>query len=298
MYGVKGIFKKQLCRLLVLVTAVMLAGCGKEDSLKATQTIALFTDFGEGDAYVAQVKGAIKSINPKVEIMDLIHETENFNIEQASYLLDKAARFFPEGIIFVAVVDPGVGTSRKGIVLKTRAGKVYVGPDNGIFTRVIQREGLAEARELNQTKLFLSKNPSKTFHGRDVFGPVAAHISRGMPLSKVGVKMLKLTKHPIDTPTVLGSQITGEIIHADKFGNLITNITAREVKSLKPGQLIRLVHHRKTRSLPFCRTYGEAPKKRLFALLNSDGELELALPRGNAARFLGAKAGDKIAVKF
>jgi S-adenosylmethionine hydrolase len=256
------------------------------------------TDFGEKDAYVAQLKGAIKSINPKVEVLDLSHVVPSFDVEAGSYLLEKAARYFPGGTAFVVVVDPEVGTKRRSVVVCTKENKFYVGPDNGIFTRVILREGLREAREIANAELFLGGEVSSTFHGRDIFGPVAARLSKGMKFEEVGPVVKELVKHKVETPTVMGSRITGRIVHVDQFGNVITNIQERDLKELKEGQLVQLTHGKDTFSLPFCKTYGEAPEKRLFALLGSDGELEFAYSLGDASKVIGGKVGDQVVIKF
>src|SRR5262245_8426643 len=147
--------------------------------------IALFTDFGTRDAYMAQLKGAILSLQPTVQLIDLTHEVDAFDIRAAAYLLDASARYFPPGTIFVAVVDPGVGTARRPLLLTTQADKYYVGPDNGLFTRVVQREGLKAAYVLTQSAYF-RRQVSATFHGRDIFGPVAAHLARGVEPAQFG----------------------------------------------------------------------------------------------------------------
>src|SRR4030095_15218849 len=137
--------------------------------------IALFTDFGTRDAYVAQLKGAIVSINPHAVVLDLNHEVGQFDIRQAAYLLERSAAYFPAATIFVAVIDPGVGSLRRPLLLHTGTNKLYVGPDNGLFTRVLAREGLRAAYMLQETAYYRLPDVSVTFHGRDIFGPVAAH---------------------------------------------------------------------------------------------------------------------------
>lgn len=279
-------------------TALIFLNCGHNEDMKKAHGIVLFTDFGDKDAYVPQVKGAIKSINPKIEILDLAHNNNAYDIETASYLLDKSARFFPAGTIFVAVVDPGVGSGRKSVLVVTKADKIYVGPDNGLFTRIVQREGIKEAREITESKFFLNTSPSSTFHGRDIFAPIAAHLSLDVKPEDVGHILPKLQVFPIDTPTVMGSHITGKIVYIDRFGNVITNINSQHISELKPGQLIRVTHKGETHSMPFLKTYADAPDGRLMALLNSDDELEFAIQQKNASNSMNAKIGETIVIKF
>ncbi|MFZ5806199.1 MAG: SAM hydrolase/SAM-dependent halogenase family protein [Verrucomicrobiota bacterium] len=277
--------------------ALFLTGCGGKEELRIT-SIALFTDRGEQSLNIAQLKGAIKSINPDIEIIDLIHSSESLPTYTASYLLDKCARYFPAGTVFVVDLKPDVGASPKHIVVRTKANKFYVGADNTIFTRVIQREGIQEACELNQSKYFLTPHPSSAFLGRDVFGPIAAHISLGKNLKEFGAHLPKIDGHAINMPTVMNSNITGEIVHIDSSGDIITNIQASHVSALKPGQLVRLMYKGQTHSIPFLQDSGDINEERLIALLNCDGELEIAFLQKNAASFLKAKPGDSILIKY
>jgi S-adenosyl-L-methionine hydrolase (adenosine-forming) len=277
--------------------ALLWTGCGKKEELRIS-SIVLFTDRGAQSLNIAQLKGAIKSVNPDIEIMDLIHSSESLPTYTASYLLDKCARYFPAGTVFVVDLKPDVGTMPKHIVVRTKADKFYVGADNTIFTRVIQREGIKEAYELNQPKYFLISHPSSAFLGRDVFGPIAAHISLGKSLQELGVHLPKIDGHTINMPTVMNSNITGEIVHVDSSGDIITNIQAAHVSALKPGQLVRLMYKGQTYSIPFLQDSGDIDEERLIALLNCDGELEIAFLQKNAAAFLKAKPGDSILIKY
>jgi S-adenosylmethionine hydrolase len=255
--------------------------------------IALFTDFGTRDAYVAQLKGAILGINPDTPLIDLNHHVGQFNLRQAAYLLAASARYFPAGTIFVAVVDPGVGTSRRPILVQTRAGKFYVGPDNGIFTQVLEREGLQEAYELRHATYFLG-SVSATFHGRDIFGPVAAHLTRGVPPAQFGPPIEAVVRLPFTPPCVVGRTVTGEIIHLDHFGNIITNITRQVLAPLPYGQSITLTIKGQTHTLPFLQTYGAGTPHQLICVLNSNDEFEIALVQGRAAEHVDAPVGERV----
>ena len=187
--------------------------------------IAMFTDFGTRDAYVAQLKGAILSIHPTVSLVDLNHDVPAFDVRAAAYLLEASAHYFPAGTIFVAVVDPGVGTTRHPLLIVTKAGKYYLGPDNGLFTWVLEREGLQAAYVLTHTHYFRSQ-VSATFHGRDIFGPVAAHLARGVAPEQVGVPIQELVRLSSIWPARMGETILGEVIYLDHYGNIATNIPA------------------------------------------------------------------------
>ena len=258
--------------------------------------IALFTDFGTRDAYVAQLKGVILSLHPTVQLIDLTHAVEAFDVRAAAYLLDAAARYFPAGTIFVAVVDPGVGTARRPLLLATQADKFYVGPDNGLCTRVIEREGLKEAYVLTQSAYFL-RQVSATFHGRDIFGPVAAHLARGVEPAQFGPRIEEVVRLPYTRPQRVGETITGEVLHLDHFGNIATNIPAAMCTDFAPGQRVACTCADYTQVISFVETYGAGPQDALVCLINSNGEFEIALPHGAASAQLGVKVGERVIVE-
>src|SRR5215831_10850296 len=180
--------------------------------MRGVVVIALFTDFGTRDAYVAQLKGAILSIHPTAQLVDLTHEVGAFDVRAAAYLLDASARYLPAYTIVVAIVDPGVGTARRPVLLVTQAEKYYVGPDNGLFTRVIEREGLQAAYMLTQSAYF-RPHVSATFHGRDLFAPVAAHLARGVAPAQFGPHLADLVQLPYARPQRIEDTVVGEIIY-------------------------------------------------------------------------------------
>ena len=258
--------------------------------------IALFTDFGTRDAYVAQLKGAILSLHPTVQLIDLTHDVSAFDVRAAAYLLDAAARYFPAGTIFVAVVDPGVGTARRPLLLATQADKFYVGPDNGLCTRVIERERLKAAYVLTQSAYFLPR-VSATFHGRDIFGPVAAHLARGVEPAQFGPRSEDMVRLPYTRPQRVGETITGEILHFDHFGNIATNIPAEMCTDFVPGQTVACTCADHTQVISFVETYGAGLQDQLVCLINSNGEFEIALPHGAASAQLGVKVGERVIVE-
>jgi S-adenosyl-L-methionine hydrolase (adenosine-forming) len=278
--------------LSLLALFPLLTGC--QSSQRMTNLVALFTDFGPSDPYVAQLKGSIKTIAPSAELLDLSHSNAAFDISTASYLLSKSTRTLPPGSIIIAVVDPGVGSSRAGLAVRTQAGRIYLAPDNGILTEVLAREGLADARTLP----IATESISSTFHARDLCGPAAARLVNSESFDSLGAKAEKILRLPRNTATVMPNQAKGQVLYIDHYGNILTNIPGSELAKLKVGQLLTVTIKGKSLSLPFLRTYAEAPADRPFALINSDGEFEIAINQGNAARELGIKVGDPVILKL
>jgi S-adenosylmethionine hydrolase len=260
--------------------------------------IALFTDFGTHDAYVAQLKGAILSINPYVALIDLSHDVGPFHIRQAAYLLEKSARYFPAGTIFVAVVDPGVGSVRRPLLVHTQAHKFYIGPDNGLFTYVLERELLQAAYVLQQTTYFLTPHVSATFHGRDIFGPVAAHLSLGVDPVCFGPCLTEVATLPRSVPLVVGRTIEGKIVHIDHFGNMLTNIPSDLLSGIQTGQEVSITMQGMTQTVPFLITYAEGQKGQFICLISSDNEFEVACTQGSASDYFAAHTGDCIVLSW
>lgn len=278
--------------LSLLALFPLLTGC--QSSHRMTNLVALFTDFGPSDPYVAQLKGSIKTIAPSAELLDLSHSNAAFDISTASYLLSKSTRTLPPGSIIIAVVDPGVGSGRAGLAVRTQAGRIYLAPDNGILTEVLAREGLADARTLP----IATESISSTFHARDLFGPAAARLVNSESFDSLGAKAEKILRLPRNTATVMPNLAKGQVLYIDHYGNILTNIPGSELAKLKVGQLLTVTIKGKSLSLPFLRTYAEAPADRPFALINSDGEFEIAINQGNAARELGIKVADPVILKL
>lgn len=278
--------------LSLLALFPLLTGC--QSSQRMTNLVALFTDFGPSDPYVAQLKGSIKTIAPSAELLDLSHSNAAFDISTASYLLSKSTRTLPPGSIIIAVVDPGVGSGRAGLAVRTQAGRIYLAPDNGILTEVLAREGLADARTLP----IATESISSTFHARDLFGPAAARLVNSESFDSLGAKAEKILRLPRNTATVMPNQAKGQVLYIDHYGNILTNIPGSELAKLKVGLLLTVTIKGKSLSLPFLRTYAEAPADRPFALINSDGEFEIAINQGSAARELGIKVGDPVILKL
>ena len=282
--------------LLLALLSPWLAGC--QSGPKMANLVAFYTDFGINDPYVGQLKGAVKTVNPSAELLDLSHDSSVFDVSAASYLLAKSARTLPAGTVVVAIVVPGVGSDRAALAVRTGTGRVYLAPDNGLLTEVLAREGLTEAHSIENKDLFLPGEASSTFHGRDIFAPVAAHLAKGESLQTVGPKAEKILRLPRNTATVMPNLAKGVVLFIDHYGNVLTNIPGSELAKIKAGQLLNLTIKGKPVPVPFLRTYAEAPDDRPFALINSDGEFEIAVSKGSAAKKLGIAPGDPVILKF
>lgn len=248
--------------------------------------ITLTTDFGLADGYVGVMKGVILGIAPHVVMVDLTHEVAPQNIRQAAFILATAVAYFAPGTIHLAVVDPGVGTPRRPLLVVTPRAR-YVGPDNGIFSQALA-EPNAQAWELDQPAYWLS-TVSRTFHGRDVFAPIAAHLAAGVPPERLGRRIYDPVSLPLSAPRRhADGHISGEVIHVDRFGNLISNIPAGWIT---PGAWSCRIADQVA---PLVGSYAEVPEGALAGLVGSAGAVEVAVRNGNAARRLNVEIGEKV----
>ena len=258
--------------------------------------ITLLTDFGVADYFVGSVKGVILSVNPQARIVDLTHEIAAQDIEAAAFTLLAAYKSFPKGTVHVAVVDPGVGSTRRGIAVLA-ADQIFVGPDNGIFSYIYERESTFRVYELSNQELF--REPvSPTFHGRDIFAPVAAALSNGVKPAKLGRRVTDPVKLASLKPELRDSRIRARIIHIDRFGNCVTNIT-REVlteEMIDAGAQLTIKGKKIT---SFRRFFAEetSGRSQLFALWGSAGFLEIAAANRSAAKLLRAARGESVVVR-
>jgi S-adenosylmethionine hydrolase len=253
--------------------------------------ITLTTDLGLTDAYVAAMKGVILGINPEARLVDICHTIEPQNIIQAAFVLSRAYPFFPQGTIHVVVVDPGVGTQRRAIILKTKLAS-FVAPDNGVLSYVIGQSSAWEAVAITQPQ-FWRPTVSPTFHGRDILAPVAARLSLGWPLADFGEAITSVTMLPLPKPyQAADGSMVGHVIHIDSFGNLITDINRDDLPKGKRGLTVEVGDELIS---GLSRTYAEG--QGLLALIGSDGYLEVAVKEGNASAVLGAKVGDEVKIR-
>lgn len=254
--------------------------------------IALLTDFGLQDPYVGIIKGIILRIHPKVRLVDITHQVPPQDIQYGMLCLKSAYRFFPQKTIFLAVVDPGVGSQRKPIIVQTHE-YIGVGPDNGILSPLIQNVRSYRIYEITHDQYFL-KPVSKTFHGRDIFAPVAAHLAKGRRPSHFGPRRASMEKFLIPKPKIQSRKalIQGEIIHIDHFGNLITNIERHHIPRFE-GLRIKIKNHTIN---GLSQSYCQAKPKQRLALFNSMGHLEIALHQASASSFYKLTKGAKVYV--
>jgi S-adenosylmethionine hydrolase len=255
--------------------------------------ITLLSDFGTKDHYVASMKGVILNINPRCLLIDVTHQVSSHDIREGAFILANVYSYFPKGTIHLSVVDPGVGGLRKPVLLVTQ-NYYFVGPDNGLFAMIAQKERVKQIIVLDQRKYHLSKL-SATFHGRDIFAPVAAHLSLGIKPFAFGHKIESLEGLGINRPVIKEGKLLGEILHVDIFGNLVSNIDERRLFRFIQGSSFVIQVGRKTiRGLK--RGYWEGKKEEPIALFGSGGFLEISLREGNAQKALKVKRGDPIEI--
>ncbi len=252
--------------------------------------ISLTTDFGFKDPYVGVMKGVILSIDPGAVIVDITHGISPQNILEGAFSLLQSYPYFPEGTIHVAVVDPGVGGKRRAIVIETER-YAFVGPDNGVFTWVLEREDVRRVIHITRREYLLEK-VSRTFHGRDVFAPVAAHLSRGVDPGRLGRPVDDPCRVPIPRPLKEGGRILGEVIYIDGFGNCITNIEEGMIGKVKRP----LVRIKEMVIEGLSGAYEEGREGLPLALIGSASFLEIGVYRGSASDLFGIKTGDKVEV--
>lgn len=257
--------------------------------------ISLTTDFG--DLYPAAMKAVILGINQEVKIIDVTHSIKQGSIREGAFALYSLVPYFPAKAVHIGVVDPGVGTSRRALAIKAgKPGKeqFFIGPDNGLLIPAARSLGSVEVYEITNKILMLKSGISATFHGRDIFAPVGAHISKGVPIESVGEKISDFINLDFATCGVDGPFLMGEVIYADSFGNVITNIPENMVLNFSSfGSQVEV----NGRPVSFVQTYGFAEKKEPLILIGSHGFLEIAVNGGNAALQFGLKSGDSVAIK-
>ena len=256
--------------------------------------ITLTTDFGLRDPYVAEMKAVILSICPNVTIVDISHDIEKFDMRMGAYVLTSASQYFPKGTIHVAVIDPGVGTRRRPLLIQTKH-SFYIGPDNGVLVLAAKNQGIDHIYEISNRKLMLPKI-SNTFHGRDIFAPVAAHLAIGTPPSEIGPEI-----HDILTPRFVEvlrrkDVFVGEVLHIDGFGNILTNFGEKELEVMNIKSIV-VVKLKKVRlKLKLCKAYMEAKPQEPLATIGSHNLLEISVNQGNAAKIFNVNRGDKVSI--
>jgi len=266
-----------------------------------SQIITLLTDFGLKDPYVAVMKGVILKINPNVNIVDITHEVPNHDIFYAALTLWSAYKFFPKNTIHVVVVDPGVGTERKPIVIKSK-NYFFIGPDNGVLSLAASEDEIQDLYEINLNSKYVSRQISYTFHGRDVFAPAAAYLSLGVSLSEIGkrikhYKIIKLPKYSIEDNSIIG-----KVIYIDKFGNVVTNIPSEVISmkllSFNKEYIVKITERNLNLKVKLVKAYSQVPPGTPLLIPDSFNFLELSINMGNASKKFNIKINDEIVIEW
>jgi S-adenosyl-L-methionine hydrolase (adenosine-forming) len=264
--------------------------------LPRKQVVTLTTDFGTSDHFVGVMKGVILNINPEVELVDLCHNVNSYDVFDAAYTIAQSYRYFPNDTIHLVVIDPGVGNARRPILLRTMEHK-FVAPDNGVLSLIYEREESVEVRHITAEHYFL--NPlSNTFHARDIFSPVVGWLSKGVEVDKFGDPITDYAKFASPKPKqVSESLIKGVTIKVDKFGNVITNITPQDVPQLfsdNPPSFKIIINSQEVTKLNLAYSMGKPSE--IFAIVGSSGFLEICTNRGSAAKALNVTRGAEVGV--
>jgi S-adenosylmethionine hydrolase len=258
--------------------------------------ITLTTDFGLGDPYVAEMKAVILGICPAAVIVDVTHQIEKFNIRMGAYTLAVATPYFSHGTIHVAVVDPGVGTKRRAVLVQTE-NYYYIGPDNGLLALAAKNQCVTRIYEIENPKFMLSRI-SNTFHGRDVFAPAAAHLANGISPSEFGQEIREIVTPKFARLTKRKNLLIGEVIHIDDFGNTVTNLREKDLEHIDAKAVVNLKLRNVRLKLKLCKAYDEVEAQKPLAIIGSHNFLEISINQGNAAGKFKIRIGDKITLYY
>jgi S-adenosylmethionine hydrolase len=283
---------------IALIAMTALATAFEPDE-KALNLVAILTDFGTTGYYAGSLEGVIYATNPYAKVSAITHEVEPFNVAEGSYILAKSARWYPPRTVFLAEVNPGSGNKYRHVVLETKDDKLFVGPDNGLFSGVMDDLGFSRAFEItNQSVMQKNANSSETFLSLYIYGPVSARLAAGLNPAELGPELDNLKHLPFVQPSLNGSDIMGSIVHVDRYGNLITNIPSQlmEMANISLSEQLNITIGNQSLSASFVRTYGDVPLGDWLALIDSTGDLEVAINMKNAAQTIGAHAGDTVRV--
>ncbi len=254
--------------------------------------ITLTSDFGLRDPYAAEMKAVILSINPDATIVDISHGVEKYDVRMGAYVLAQATPYFPKCSVHVAVIDPGVGTKRRPLLIQTRHG-YYLGPDNGVLSLAVIADEIQHVCEITNSKVMLP-HVSNTFHGRDIFAPAAAHLTLGTKPEEFGPETSEFLVPGFATKVKRGNSLAGEILYIDSFGNIVTNFTKENLGEMNVHDCVEIkISNRKLR-LKVRRAYAESESPELFAIVGSHGFLEISKNEASAAEALKTRIEDKI----
>jgi len=275
-----------LCLLAVFTIACVPLALGEK--AKGPPTVVFMTDFGTVDDSVPLCKGVMYSIEPQLRIVDLTHQVTPFSILDGARFLYGASPYYPAGTVFVVVIDPGVGSTRKAIVVKSKREQYFVLPDNGLMTLVQDRDGIEAAREITNRNWMIGAALSSTFHGRDIFSPVGAHLAHGEDWTEVGPELVinHLVRLKLEAPRLDARGLSGEVIATDgPFGNLVTNVSGDDFLKLDygHGQNVHITIGQREINIPFVRTFSDVPLKKPLLYIDSRGHVGLAVNQDSFA---------------
>ena len=285
--------RRLFASLAGLLIAVYLSGFAfAQEAQKYPPTIVFMTDFGTVDDSVPICKGVMFSVLPDVRIVDLSHQVTPFSILDGARFLFGATPYYPAGTVFTVVIDPGVGSTRKAVIIKSKRGQYFVLPDNGLITLVADRDGLETAREITNPAWMIGKALSSTFHGRDIFSPAGAHLARGDDWSQAGglLDVKSLVRLDLQAPKVDAQGLHGDVIATDgPFGNLVTNVDAEDFLKLayQRGETVPITIGEKKIDLPFVKTFSDVALKKPLIYIDSRGRFGLAVNQGSFAAIYG-----------
>jgi S-adenosylmethionine hydrolase len=291
-------FQTILMPLVILAASLSLVGCATQSPAEkasassdanaaasaARKTIVFMTDFGTANDSVAICRAVMVGIAPGARIMDITHQVTPFSIEEGARFLAGVSPYYPEGTVFVGVIDPGVGTSRKAVIVKTKKGQYFVVPDNGLVSPVVDRDGLDSAREITNTQWMIGDAVSSTFHGRDIFSPAGAHLAGGWDYTMAGPEVQQLVRLTPKTALVTEKGIEGDVIGLDDpFGSLITDISAEDFKKLGyiVGDKVTVQLNKKPLTLPYSKTFMDVRVGESLLYIDSRGRVSIAINQGN-----------------
>lgn len=280
--------------MTILLGLSLLSGCASSHR----SAVVMLTDYGTHDHYVAMLTANVLKANPTATMTTITHEIHPFNILEGAFTLAEAVTEFPSGTVFMGIVDPGVGSERTPIVVVTNTGHILVGPDNGLFDPAIQRCGGARAvYAIENPAVMRPGTMSSTFHGRDIFAPVAGHISNGTPPERVGPRRESWVKLDVQPPVREKDGVTGTILQVDYYGNVLTNIPASWMEGAAYGTTYEVQFGDKKAACTWHKTYSDVPSGAYVALTNAAGNIEIARNLESAARDLDASVGGRITLR-
>jgi S-adenosylmethionine hydrolase len=289
---------------VLMVVTPGLGGCSRQAAGPASAqaaavrpSIVFMTDFGTANDAVAICRAVIYGIVPDVRITDITHQVTPYSIEEASRFLYGVTPYYPAGTVFLVVVDPGVGTSRKAIAVKSKKGQYFILPDNGVITPVLDRDGLESAREITNQHWMIQAPLSSTFHGRDIFSPAAAHLAAGWEFDLVGPVVPQLVRLSPKTSIASEKGIEGDVIALDDpFGSLVTNIPGQDFQQLgyNPGDKVFVQINKKVVPLPYAKTFMDVPVGEALLYIDSRGRVGLAVNQDSYSRKFGVMLPAKI----